>query len=122
MPVASPPSRVSPSAPPLRAAAYWFFVGFSFGTCVAGAVGAVGGEYLASALGLDRSLVPLAFIFFMISSTSGRPSSGPTRKGEFFAIASFLNRPITVSAVALSQHYPTDPIEDAMPSRASFLL
>jgi hypothetical protein len=115
MPVASPPSRVSPSAPPLRAAAYWFFVGFSFGTCVAG-------EYLASALGLDRSLVPLAFIFFMISSTSGRPSSGPTRKGEFFAIASFLNRPITVSAVALSQHYPTDPIEDAMPSRASFLL
>ena len=72
MPVASPPSRVSPSAPPLRAAAYWFFVGFSFGTSVATSVGgAVGGECLASALGLDRSLVPLAFNFFGLQ-VSGR--------------------------------------------------
>lgn len=68
MPVASPPSRVSPSAPPLRAAAYWFFVGFSFGTSVAVAGG---GECLASALGLDRSLVPLAFNFFGLQ-VSGR--------------------------------------------------
>jgi hypothetical protein len=41
------------------------------------------------------------------------------RKGEFFAMASFLNRPITVPAAALSHALPTVPIEAVSPSRAT---
>ena len=50
------------------------------------------------------------------SSTSPIVFNGPVRKGEPVAIASFLNKPITVLAAALLQS-PTLPIEAARPSR-----
>lgn len=55
----------------------------------------------------------------VIHSTSSIVRSGPVRKGDPSRIASFLNSPMVDSARALSYASPIDPIDAAMPSRAS---
>jgi amino acid efflux transporter len=46
-----------------RMSGYWFFFGVSFGAPV---IAILGGEYLTAALGLDRSLVPVIGVVFLI--------------------------------------------------------
>ncbi len=56
--------RLAFGATAARAAGYWFFFGVSFGVPV---VATLGGEYLVSALGLDRSFVPaIGFAFVLV--------------------------------------------------------
>jgi hypothetical protein len=55
----------------------------------------------------------------VICSTSSIVRSGPLRKGESFPIILFVNRPVTVSAGALSYTSPREPIEEFSPPNAT---
>lgn len=63
-----------------RATGYWFFFGVGFGAPV---VATLGGEYLSSALGLGRDLVPVIGITFLaiafVLATFGLKISGPVQ-------------------------------------------
>lgn len=67
-----------------------------------------------SRLALYQSTQPV-----VTHSTSSIVRSGPDRNGEPSRTASFLNSPIVDSARALSYASPIDPMDAAMPSRAS---
>jgi amino acid efflux transporter len=55
--------RLSLGVTAARATGYWFFFGVAFGVPV---LAALGGGYLAAALGLDRSTVPIIGIAFVL--------------------------------------------------------
>jgi amino acid efflux transporter len=55
--------RLALGATAARMSGYWFFFGVSFGAPV---IAILGGEYLTAALALDRSLVPVIGVVFLV--------------------------------------------------------